>query len=193
MKKYIRIWVILKRVTRLIRSVRGPLIMGRRELAEFVVDWIRFGKIWGIGFFGGTVQRRGVHVNPLKRGSRVGVFVFGGISGFYADLRRELKWGNLNLAIFGVLFRVPRESTEEGGQFVCFLVHLRELLCQLEVNCVLLMEEVSIKWSLRYELGTRDLLEIWRGASCLIYCDVGGLYWWGGSIDLRYAKGGTMA
>jgi hypothetical protein len=95
--------------------------------------------------FWGTVQRRGVHVNTLKRGSRVGVFVFGGISGFYADLRRELRWGNLNLAVFGVLFGVPRESTEEGGQFVCFLVHLSELLCQLEVNCVLLMEEVSIK------------------------------------------------
>jgi hypothetical protein len=71
--------------------------------------------------FWGNRQRRGVDVNVPEIGSRDGVFVFGGILGFYAILRREWVWGNFNLEFFGGLFGVPREVTEEGGQYVCFL------------------------------------------------------------------------
>jgi hypothetical protein len=42
------------------------------------------------------------------------------ISGFYADLWRELLWGNLVWVFFGVLFGVPRGYTEEGGQWCVF-------------------------------------------------------------------------
>jgi hypothetical protein len=50
---------------------------------------------WGFEFLG-RVQRRGARVNIPEIGSRVGVFVLGGILGFYAELRREYCWGNLN-------------------------------------------------------------------------------------------------
>jgi hypothetical protein len=40
---------------------------------------------------------------------------FGGISGFYAELRREFDWGNWNWDFFGGLLGVPRGYTEEGG------------------------------------------------------------------------------
>jgi hypothetical protein len=43
---------------------------------------------------------------------------FGGILGFYADLRREYFWGNLRLDSFEVLFEVPRRCIEEGGLLV---------------------------------------------------------------------------
>jgi hypothetical protein len=67
-----------------------------------------------------VVQRRGVHVNTPKRGSRDGVFCFGGIWGVYAELRRDFNWGNLKLGFFGVMFGVPREVTEEGGPMCAF-------------------------------------------------------------------------
>jgi hypothetical protein len=44
--------------------------------------------------FLGTGQRRGTHVSVPKIGSRDGLFCFGGISGFYAELRREFNLGN---------------------------------------------------------------------------------------------------
>jgi hypothetical protein len=53
------------------------------------------GNFLGIEFLEGVVQRRGVHVNIPERGSRVGVFMFGGIYEIYAVLRREIFWGNL--------------------------------------------------------------------------------------------------
>jgi hypothetical protein len=65
------------------------------------------------------VQRRGVHVNTPKIGSRVGEFCFGGILGFCAELRRETFGGNFKLDLFGDLLVVPRECTEEGGPMVC--------------------------------------------------------------------------
>jgi hypothetical protein len=68
-----------------------------------------------LDFFGGRVQRRGVHVNILEIGSRGDAFCIGGIFGFHADLRRELDWGNWELVFFGVLVGTPREATEEGG------------------------------------------------------------------------------
>jgi hypothetical protein len=40
---------------------------------------------------------------------------FGGISGIYAELRREFDWGNLSWGFFGGLLGVPRGSIEEGG------------------------------------------------------------------------------
>jgi hypothetical protein len=49
--------------------------------------------IWVFGFLE-EFQRRGVHVNIPKRGSRVGVLCFGGIWVFHAVLRREFIWGN---------------------------------------------------------------------------------------------------
>jgi hypothetical protein len=72
-----------------------------------------------LGFFG-VGQRRGAHVSVPKIGSRDGVFSFGGILGFYADLRRESEWGNLILVVFGGLLGVPRRSIEEEGTLCAF-------------------------------------------------------------------------
>jgi hypothetical protein len=63
-----------------------------------------------------VVQRRGVHVNTPKRGSRDGVFSFGGIWGVYADLRRDFNLGNLKLGFFGVMFGEPRGVVRRGDQ-----------------------------------------------------------------------------
>jgi hypothetical protein len=92
-----------------------------------VVVWTEFGKFFGIDFWGGQVQRRGADVNTPKIGSRVGEVCFGGIWGVHAVLRRELGWGNLDLAFFGVLLVGPRGPTEEGGHYVCISVQLGEL------------------------------------------------------------------
>jgi hypothetical protein len=67
------------------------------------------------------VQRRGVHVNTLKIGSRGDAFCFGGILGFYADLRRESFRGNFIWGFFGVLVVSLRGGIEEGGQLVFLL------------------------------------------------------------------------
>jgi hypothetical protein len=75
-------------------------------------------------------SRRGTHVNTLKLGSRGDKKCFGGIQRFYADLRRELEWGNLDLVFFVVVGVVPRGAREEGGLFV----HLSELLCSFGVG-----------------------------------------------------------
>jgi hypothetical protein len=72
---------------------------------EFLTDW----NFWG------NLSRRGADVSVPKIGSRGAVFVFGGIYGFHADLRRDLIWGNWELGIFGGLGGVPRGCTEEGG------------------------------------------------------------------------------
>jgi hypothetical protein len=50
---------------------------------------MEIGKIYGDLGFGGRVQRRGVHVNTPKKGSRDGEICFGGILVFHAVLRRE--------------------------------------------------------------------------------------------------------
>jgi hypothetical protein len=75
----------------------------------------------GIWNFGGTVQRRGVHVNTPEIGSREGVFCFGGILGSHAELRRELGWEFLGQLIFGVVGRGSMWGCEEGGHFVTLL------------------------------------------------------------------------
>jgi hypothetical protein len=74
-----------------------------------------FWELW----FGGRVQRRGTHVNPLKIGSRGDKKCFGGISAFHAELRRELVWGNLDLVVFWLLGGSPRGGREEGDH-LCF-------------------------------------------------------------------------
>jgi hypothetical protein len=71
---------------------------------EFLTDWN----------FLGVVQRRGADVSVPKIGSRGEVFVFGGIYGFYAVLRRDLIWGNWELGFFWGLGGVPRGSIEVG-------------------------------------------------------------------------------
>jgi hypothetical protein len=73
----------------------------------------------------GAGQRRGTHVSTPEIGSRVGLFCFGGILGFYAELRRKLEWGNLRLGFFEVLGVSPRGFTEEGGTFVCIWGNFR--------------------------------------------------------------------
>jgi hypothetical protein len=55
-------------------------------------------------------------------------FVLGEFWSFYAELRRELKWGNWGLLFFEVLLGVPRGLIEEGGQFVFFCVNWRNLI-----------------------------------------------------------------
>jgi hypothetical protein len=82
---------------------------------------------------GRGVQRRGVHVSTPKIGSRGGEKCFGGIQRFYAELRRELCWGDLRLDFFWVLFEVPRGTIEEGGHYVfrfVFLGGFGTLLCE---------------------------------------------------------------
>jgi hypothetical protein len=67
-------------------------------------------------------------VSVPKIGSRVGVFCFGGIFGFYADLRREYIWRNLNWVVLGVLGGKPRGSIEEGGPLGVHYVCLGEFI-----------------------------------------------------------------
>jgi hypothetical protein len=117
MKKDIRIWVTLKRAAVKIRSLRSPLIMGRREMAGKWVNWLWIEKIWGLEFWEGGFQRRGADVSVPEIGSRVGQKCFGGISGIYADSRRELKWGNLNLSFA----RVSTWGRWGGGGSLCTL------------------------------------------------------------------------
>jgi hypothetical protein len=60
-------------------------------------------------------------VRTPKIGSRGEEICFGGILGFYADLRRESFGRNLKLGFFDVLLGGPRRSVEEGGQLVLTL------------------------------------------------------------------------
>jgi hypothetical protein len=85
----------------------------------------KFWKEFGFGNFWDLVQRRGVHVNTPKIGSRVGVLCFGGIYQFYAELRRDFKRGNLDLLFFCGLGGVPRRLIEEGGEQWCNLGEFR--------------------------------------------------------------------
>jgi hypothetical protein len=95
-------------------------------MGEFGLNCIEFGNF---GFWRKS-QRRGTHVSTLEIGSRGANKCFGGIYGFYADLRREIDWRNLKLEFFGVLLVGPRKLTEEGGQLVL-------LFCKFgEFNCV---------------------------------------------------------
>jgi hypothetical protein len=89
---------------------------------EFLTDWN----------FLGVVQRRGADVSVPKIGSRGEVFVFGGIYGFYAVLRRDLIWGNWELGFFWGLGGVPRGSIEEGDQLMFTLCFLGEFWVLIE-------------------------------------------------------------
>jgi hypothetical protein len=91
------------------------------------MGWDR--KNFGVWDFGGWVQRRGARVNIPEIGSRGELFVFGGIMGIYAELRREYNWGNLNWGFFEGLFEVPRRGAEEGGTVVFPPRDLGEVLC----------------------------------------------------------------
>jgi hypothetical protein len=117
-------------VTDKIRSGRGPLIIGRRESADFGSIDRRLERfvVWN---FGRWVQRRGARVNTLEIGSRVGVFCSGGILGFYADLRRKYNWGNLFLVVFGILGGGPRSSVRRGDHLACILCVWRNLSVEL--------------------------------------------------------------
>jgi hypothetical protein len=114
-----------KRVTYKIRSARSPLIMGRREKAN---NWVNWGTLerFEIGFFGGRVQRRGVHVNIPEIGSRGDAFCIGGILGFYADLRRELDWGNWELVFLEFWSGLHVSLLRRGDNLVCILCSLGE-------------------------------------------------------------------
>jgi hypothetical protein len=83
-------------------------------LGQLSEDWKDLGDfvIWG------NVRRRGADVNVPEIGSRGACLCIGGISGFCAELRREMEWGNLNLMVFGILGGNPREACEEGGHYV---------------------------------------------------------------------------
>jgi hypothetical protein len=75
-------------------------------------------KVLRVWIFGGIIQRRGTHVSTPELGSRGDVFVFGGILGSYADLRREYVWGNWILIGFWGFGRGITWGCEEGGQYV---------------------------------------------------------------------------
>jgi hypothetical protein len=94
-----------------------------------VVKWAGIERILGFGIFESRVQRRGAHVNIPEIGSRGALFVFGGIMGICAELRREYNWGNLNWGFFEGLFGVPRRCIEEGGTVVFPPRDLGEVLC----------------------------------------------------------------
>jgi hypothetical protein len=55
------------------------------EMGQLDGTWKVFGKLGILG----PGQRRGVHVKIPEIGSRDGEKCFGGIMGFYAELRRE--------------------------------------------------------------------------------------------------------
>jgi hypothetical protein len=59
----------------------------------------------------------------------VHICVLGEFRGVYAELRREFKWGNLDLVFFEGLTVVPRGSIEEGGRLVFPPVLLGEFMC----------------------------------------------------------------
>jgi hypothetical protein len=82
---------------------------------------------------GGELQRRGAHVSTPERGSRGACLYFGGILGSHADLRREMRWGNLGLAFFWVLLGDPRGGNEGGGQLVLSRVCLGEFIVLIGV------------------------------------------------------------
>jgi hypothetical protein len=93
--------------------VKDGWILGQTE-----GTWKLFGKL----VFWGNRQRRGTHVSVPKIGSRDGVLCFGGIQRFYAELRRELGWGNFDLVISEVLPVGPRGFIEEGDHLCAFCV-----------------------------------------------------------------------
>jgi hypothetical protein len=92
----------------------------------------------GLGFlgFGGTVQRRGVHVKTPEIGSRDAQRCFWGNLGFYAELRRELIWGLGGWSSFEG-FGGSRCVGEGGGGQLVFLL------------CVIVVVGVLCDWALR--------------------------------------------
>jgi hypothetical protein len=138
----------------------------------------------GIGFFGTQVQRRGVHVNIPKIGSRVGAFCFGENLGFCAELRRELRGGNWNLGTFWGLGGSPRRCTEEGGPFMCQFVYLGEFVVLLVVGFVdsfntlqgelwPICAKVCEKGEVRYAKGRPIELRMPRGEGFYLRCAAG--------------------
>jgi hypothetical protein len=85
-------------------------------------------EFWELEFFE-VGQRRGADVNTPKIGSRVGLFCFGGIYGFYAVLRRELFRRNFKWDFFEGLGGDPRGSTEEGGDLCVIWGNFNCSLC----------------------------------------------------------------
>jgi hypothetical protein len=70
-----------------------------------------------LGFWG-NFSRRGTHVSVPKIGSRGACFCFGGILGVYADLRREIEMGGIEIGCFWNLGGVLTWGWRRGGQLV---------------------------------------------------------------------------
>jgi hypothetical protein len=80
---------------------------------------MRVGNFFGNWAFLGRVQRRGTDVSVPKIGSRDGVYCFGGILRFCAELRREFNLGNWDLLFFWGSGRWVAWGYEEEGPMVC--------------------------------------------------------------------------
>jgi hypothetical protein len=89
MKKYIRIWVTEKRMTRKIRSERSPLIKDYEiRLKLRSVKWeLETFEVWN--FLGSNSEKGCTRKDTGNRVARWG-FLFWGNVGIYAVLRREL-------------------------------------------------------------------------------------------------------
>jgi hypothetical protein len=118
-------------MTSKIRSGHGPLIKDCEKglrIGGLAENWNYF-KEFG---FGGKVRRRGTHVNVPEIGSRVGKLCIWGNSSFYAELRREIGWGNLDWVDFGRVGGWWYVGKEEGGHYVFFWCFGGVVLCRLD-------------------------------------------------------------
>jgi hypothetical protein len=84
-------------------------------IGKDLTDFLGF-EVWG------KVQRRGVHVNTPKIGSRVGGNCFGGILRFHAELRREFEGGIGNWSVLGFLGGKLTWEGRRGGSLCVFCV-----------------------------------------------------------------------
>jgi hypothetical protein len=121
--------------------------------------------------FWGAVQRRGGRVNIPEIGSRVGETCFGGIQRFYAELRREYFWGNLDLMFFGGLGGFPRGGVRRGGNNGVVLGEFKFGL--LSFKCAWVGQ--LVRGFLRASSGARGL---YQGS---LTCQTGPAGCWGGS------------
>jgi hypothetical protein len=119
-------------------------------------------------------------------------FCFWGNLGILRWFTKRFEMGEFEFELFLGFLQGSTWGYWGGGDSLCVFLCIWGNFC---VNWRLIVCCLWRRWafSLRYELGARGLLEIWRGTRGLGYCDVSGLCWWGGSIDPRCAKGGTMA
>jgi hypothetical protein len=74
------------------------------------------------------VQRRGVHVNIPKIGSRVGVCCFGGILGGLRCFTKRIERGKLVFSNFWDFWAVGSRGVGGGGTLCALFVRLRGIL-----------------------------------------------------------------